>query len=214
MDDISLSSYDNESINNSENFEHVTNTEILTNTDTNKPGTKIFNKREKILFKSLNNFYLRKVSNEDVERMVNIIERKSQISLRIFDWLVTQYSKKHVTITVTKNDHPIEFNLKIDYKAQLKSYRKKYFDPFRRNEKERFVFNYSEHDNKISVVTTLGQLNFFKWLIENNIIDFVDEHKDELIKEMTNSNKSDDKKNKKSVRKKEIPQINFDSITI
>lgn len=211
MDNTSLYSYDEPD---SSEKNDCSSAEVLTNTDTNRPGTKIFNNREKILFKSLNNFYRRGVSSEYIERMINIIERKSQISLRIFDWLVTQYSKRHTTIQLMKGGRAIEFNLKVDYKAQLKSYRKKYFDPFRRNEKERFIFFYSQHDDKLSVVTTLGQLNFFKWLIENNIIDFVEEHKDELIKEMTNTNKVDDKKNKKSVRKKEVPQINFDSISI
>ena len=43
--------------------------------------------------------------------------------------------------------------------------------------------------------TTIGQLNFFKWAIENKIIDYIHEHYSEIEKDMNNRN-SISKRNK------------------
>ena len=63
----------------------------------------------------------------------------------------------------------------MDYKNQLKAYSKKQFDPFCR--RERIIINISDlswkifddkDDNKCKdneLITTVGQLNFFKWFI-------------------------------------------------
>jgi hypothetical protein len=36
--------------------------------------------------------------------------------------------------------------------------------------------------------TTIGQLNFFKWAIENNIIDYIQSHFQEIEQDMNNCN--------------------------
>jgi hypothetical protein len=36
--------------------------------------------------------------------------------------------------------------------------------------------------------TTIGQLNFFKWAIENNIIDYIQSHFQEVEQDMNNCN--------------------------
>jgi hypothetical protein len=36
--------------------------------------------------------------------------------------------------------------------------------------------------------TTIGQLNFFKWAIENKIIDYIEEHYDVIESDMNNRN--------------------------
>ena len=56
------------------------------------------------------------------------------------------------------------------YKSQLSGFQKKFFDPFCRRSRINFYFN-DDIDNPI--VTTVGQLNFFKWAIENHIISFL-----------------------------------------
>ena len=55
-----------------------------------------------------------------------------------------------------------------NYKGQLKAYSKKNFDPFCRRNRIRFYYD----DNKY-FITTVGQLNFFKWALENNIINYI-----------------------------------------
>ena len=90
----------------------------------------------------------------------------------------------------------IDLNVFLNYKAQLKAYSKKNFDPFCR--RERVSFKY--YNNK-SVVTTVGQLNFFRWAIENGIIKYIQEHLEDIEADMNfnikkSKNKSKSKKNK------------------
>jgi hypothetical protein len=94
---------------------------------------------------------------------------KSKISLRILDWFVTNYSKKkNVHYQLIINEKTKNFIVYLDYKSQLKAYSKKQFDPFCRRERISFI----GHDNN-ELVTTVGQLNFFRWTIENNILDYI-----------------------------------------
>jgi len=130
----------------------------------------------------------------NIEYLINILNNKFQISLRIIDWFVTNYSKKNNICWMLKDDR---FVVYINYKSQLKAYSKKYFDPFCRRERIYFYYNKNEY-----IITTIGQLNFFKWAIENNIIEFIRENYKTIEKDMQNSLKSnyfikDEKNNKK-----------------
>ena len=93
------------------------------------------------------------------------------------------------------------FNVHISYKAQLKSYKKRYFDPFRRRKKFKYYFDKEE---KISLCTTIGQMNFFKWAFSNDVISYVNDNYMNISKAMVNTNKLDktrklkEKKDKKS----------------
>ena len=89
------------------------------------------------------------------------------------------------------------------YKAQLKSYKKKNFDPFRRDRK--FYYSYDQLDDTKKVLTTLGQLNFFKWAISNKIIDYVEKHYEDINRSMINYNKEE--KIKKTEKKKKKVEI-------
>ena len=105
-----------------------------------------------------------------------VLEGRTPISLRSLDWFVTNYSKKN-NIIFNRND--IFYNVWLDYKSQLKAYSKKNFDPFCR--RERIVFEFLS--NKY-LTTTVGQLNFFKWAIENNILEYVSENIKLIEKDM------------------------------
>lgn len=121
--------------------------------------------KEELLMHSLSEFYKNK---KNIEKILPIINQKSNISLRLLDWFVTNYSKKNKTIYKVKKE---TFNVHLNYKDQLKSYSKKQFDPFCR--RDRIVYRYDVYDE---ITTTVGQLCFFRWAIQNKIIDFVDEH--------------------------------------
>jgi hypothetical protein len=129
------------------------------------------NSKETLLLNSLKKFYSNKY-NLDI--LIPIIKQESNISLRILDWLVTNYSKKYNTFyEIYKNGNKTIFFLYTSYKNQLKAYSKKFFDPFcRRN---RIEINLKELCNNYtgSVITTIGQLNFFRWFIENKLLNFV-----------------------------------------
>ena len=65
------------------------------------------------------------------------------------------------------------------YKSQLKAYSKKRFDPFCRRDRLLFVI-----DDEVSVETTIGQLNFFKWAISNLILDYIEQNKQIIESDM------------------------------
>lgn len=136
-----------------------------------------FSSTEISKYKSLDKFF-RKLNKEDRELMVGIINKQSDISLRILDKYVTKYCPKmNVTYKIDDNDED-EFNVHISYKAQLKSYRKGFFDPFRRGKK--FYYNYDKDDKSKVTLTTLGQLNFFRWAFANKIIKHISENRDHI----------------------------------
>jgi hypothetical protein len=120
---------------------------------------------------------------------MKIINGESPISLRIVDWFVTNYSKKNfVVYELTQNNHTSRFKVFNDYKLKLKAYSKKRFDPFCRW--ERITIPY---DNNRYMETTIGQLNFFKWALQNNVIRYIEEHYKEIEADMNNRNTSSKK---------------------
>ena len=77
---------------------------------------------------SLTIFYREK---DNLDIFLPIINGESKISLRLLDWFVTNYSKKNnINYILKKKSKNINFIVYLDYKAQLKAYSKKQFDPF------------------------------------------------------------------------------------
>tara|TARA_B110000977_G_scaffold54679_1_gene74618 strand:+ start:14717 stop:15274 length:558 start_codon:yes stop_codon:yes gene_type:complete len=135
-----------------------------------------FNGKEITLINFLITFYRNKI-----ELFSDIINQKTPLSLRLLDWLVTNYAKKYnIIYPLQSNNETVYFNIYIDYKNQLKAYSKKFFDPFCRQKRlviDPHTFKWrtyiSEEDlTKKDIVTTVGQLNFFRWFIENKVIDY------------------------------------------
>jgi hypothetical protein len=138
-----------------------------------------------LLMTSLQNFYNIK---ENIDTLLPILNGDSKISLRVIDWFVTNYSKKFNISYLISDDNKLlfededgnlnientkfrQFVVYIDYKLQLKGYQKKQFDPFCRRSRIDFYYN-----TENSIVTTIGQLNFFKWAISNRIIEFIEKN--------------------------------------
>ena len=115
----------------------------------------------------------------NLDKIIPIISGKSDISLRILDWFVTNYSKKNNTHYLIEEKNFIVY---LDYKSQLKAYSKRQFDPFCRRERISFI----DHDNN-EIITTVGQLNFFRWSIENKIIEYIIENYNIIESDMNNS---------------------------
>ena len=157
-----------------------------------KRTNKIIDSKD-LLMISLSKFYSIK---SNINKVIPLVEQKSDISLRLIDWFVTNYSKKNNTvITKEKNGNIIHFNVYLSYRNQLKAYSKEKFDPFRRN--EHIIFYY---DVDKSIETTHGQLNFFRWVLQNDILDYIQEHitdieTDMLTTQKQNQNKKKDEEN-------------------
>ena len=125
--------------------------------------------------------------NDNLHKMLKIINGQSSISLRIVDWFATNYAKQKFTTYNLKNGN--RFKVYNDYKLKLRSYSKKRFDPFCRW--ERITIPY---DDTTSVQTTIGQLNFFKWAIENEVIDFIQDNYKTIENDMNNRNSTSKRK--------------------
>lgn len=124
--------------------------------------------------------------DNNLDKMLKIITGESKISLRIIDWFTTNYAKKYFTIYMLNGKRFIVYN---DYKLKLKAYSKKRFDPFCRYEKTMFPYN----DEKY-IETTIGQLNFFKWSIENKIVDYIEQNYEIIEKDMNTRNSASKRK--------------------
>jgi hypothetical protein len=144
--------------------------------------------------------------NNNLDRMLKIITGDSKISLRIVDWFATNYAKKNYTLYViegTNDNVTRRFKVYDDYKLKLKAYSKKRFDPFCRW--DRISVPYT---NGKFIETTIGQLNFFKWAIENKVIDYIENNYNEIEKDMNNRNSTSKRKeilidNSKTRKKRE-----------
>jgi hypothetical protein len=130
--------------------------------------------------------------DNNMDYMLRIINGESRISLRIIDWFATNYAKKYYTVytIANTNNTPIRrFKVYVDYKLKLKAYSKKRFDPFCRWDR----INIPYKDGKY-IQTTIGQLNFFKWALENNVVRYIEENYANIEKDMNNRNSTSKKK--------------------
>lgn len=132
-----------------------------TNPDMQTRRRKIHCKQELIII-SLQTFYSQR---KDISEILEFLQGTSTISLRLIDWFVTNYAKRK-SIGYLINGQ--EFMVYMSYKSQLKAYSKKLFDPFCR--RERIMFSLTGIE---PFITTVGKLNFFRWAIEKQVIDFL-----------------------------------------
>ena len=126
--------------------------------------------REQLVLHRLTTFYGQEAN---LDRVRSILSGTSRISLRLVDWLVTNYAKKYNISYVTKRDgrHVIVY---LAYKSHLKAYSKKMFDPFCRWKRIKFQ----------SMNTTIGQLNFFEWAIQDEVLDYLEANYDAIQADM------------------------------
>jgi len=150
---------------------------------------KNYTTQNELLLKNLLVYYN---NDNNLHNMLQIINGESKISLRIVDWFVTNFAKKNFTVyDVIKNENPVRFKVYFDYKLKLKAYSKKRFDPFCRW--DRITIPYK---NGSVIQTTIGQLNFFKWALENEVIKYIEENHTSIEHDMNNRNSTS--KNKDS----------------
>lgn len=159
-----------------------------------RPGGRVsVSTRQQMLMQSLTEFFTKP---ENIAEFKELVKKGAPISLRVIDWFVTNYSKDK-DITYRKGDNFTSLNtshyaggekgvkdalddsrvihVHESYKAQLKAYSKRQFDPFCR--RDRIHFYYTPTDK---LETTVGQLNFFRWAIENNVVNYVSSHLKEI----------------------------------
>ena len=141
-----------------------------------------YSTQNNLLLTTLLKFYKR---DDNLSKILSIINGHSCESLRLIDWFVTNYAKKNFVgyELVDKHGRSKRFKVYIDYKLKLKAYSKKRFDPFCRWDRIAIPYKNDTH-----IQTTIGQLNFFKWALENNILNYIREHLDDIEKDMNKRN--------------------------
>ena len=143
---------------------------------------------------SLFDFYKK---DNNLETMLNILSEDNRlISLRIIDWFVTNYAKKNFTsypLVKPNKTTPIQFKVYNEYRLNLDSYRKKRFDPFCRNTR----INFPYIDGRV-INTTIGQMKFFKWMIETKVIEYIVENYSAIERDMNDRNSTKKNKNPNS----------------
>ena len=156
--------------------------------------------QEYLILKSFESFYQ---YNDNIQIFYNIVNSQSDISIRLIDYFVTKYSKNNKINNITKNQNEQyneqNTNIFISYKQQLKIYQKKYFDPFSRGDRIPYFIGDK------CIITTIGQLNFFKWFFIKNIYNYIRNNKTLIELEMNNKKKID----KKEIKFKKIKLNNF-----
>lgn len=125
--------------------------------------------KPELVIASLQRFY---ASHPEIDKVLQYLSGEAPLSLRIIDWFVTKYSRKSF-VRYPLNGQ--EFLVYLSYKGQLKAYSKQYFDPNCR--RERIMFTIPGHEQ---FMTTIGKLNFFRWALESNILEYIEAHEEEI----------------------------------
>lgn len=164
---------------------------------TESPGTRQRDEAPKVespqevLLGSLTRFY---ADTGNLTALTDVLKKRLGVSLRVLDWLVTNYCKKKNIVYVWNGQC---LNMYANYKAQLRGFSKRFIDPFKRKNKKRDDddpddadsdhdddYDYDSADaNEVEIIewvdadgepfkTTVGQLNFFRWALQNGVLDY------------------------------------------
>lgn len=158
--------------------------------------------REDVLLRSLVAFYTE--TPENLRILSSVSKQKTEISLREIDYTITNYNCNNKIIYRLKSGK--SFNMALDYKNQLHGFSKKCFDPFCRRQRLFVPFEPNSEGRIVpvalsadeidqykqrqdGVVTTIGQMNFFRWAITNEVLDFCRNNKALISERMELSGK-------------------------
>lgn len=140
--------------------------------------------REQTVTESLLKFF-EKESNFKIFLDIVIFKNKN-IPLRLLDWFITNYSKKNdICYNIKKPSGVLEnFCVYRSYRAQLKGCNKKEFDPFCRGNTITLEYVSPIDNSKVVFETAICQLKFFRWGIENLVLNYVEANYDAIYADM------------------------------
>ena len=151
----------------------------ITKKKMNKRGNDENLAQREAIMKILDRFF-RKTHN--LNQLYEIIDKNIGIPLRLIDWYATNYiKKKDIYFFINEGTSKKKYIAYQSYQSYLKTYSKKFFDPFRRN----FPMIYTDKNHR-KIDTAICQLNFFRWLIEFNNWNYIKIHRKEIEEDMQN----------------------------
>lgn len=148
-----------------------------------------------------NHLFIIPNAHHDKEKDKERPEKK--LSVRVVNWFVSNYAKQHTTAySIFRNEkdasapaifscdvtatppapdyHAERFIVWTQYCSAKRGYvSKDMFDPYCR----RARIAVQRSDGSL-FNTTLGQLNFFKWAIQNHIVDYISAYYDDIVRDM------------------------------
>lgn len=154
-----------------------------------------FSRKDEVLLNSVLVWFNEEESR--VQTFSDIVHHKNGLSLRIIDWLITNFTK---SFSVAIESDGLPRNLRKDYHKNLTAHNKKNFDPFARRRRINIVLF-----GKEKRVSTIGQLNFFRWFLSKNLVGFLLENKSVIEKHMKDSDSNQDRIVKRKVAIAQLP---------
>jgi len=140
----------------------------------------VFTQQEKTILNTFTKFYN---NIDNIKAFIDIIGCKTNISIRLIEHFITSYARIN---NINLNGIYIYNN----YDKQLKTFHKKNFDPFSRGERiPWFTDDYC-------IITTIAQLNFFKWFISLGIKEYIEKNYVKINDDMIKTKKTRTKKRK------------------
>ena len=132
--------------------------------------------KEKIVSKELARFY----DKAKIEKIKPIINQEHDISLRLIDWTLTNYSKKNCIKYKLSNGRIID--VFESYKNYMTSYKRNIlFDLFRRGKCSKVIYGKGEDD---FIISGIKQLNSFRCVLEIELIEYIIQNKEKIETDM------------------------------
>lgn len=144
---------------------------------------------DQMLYDSLKIWYSDQIN---ADRFGEIILGK-KVSLRVYNWFVTNYAKSHnVMYNHIKDNVSRLIIVYHEYIAQCRVYHKSNFDPICRTTSLGLLIpikvNYNGSETIIN--TNLAQMAFFKWAISNAVDQYIEKHIDSIKDDIAHFKKS------------------------
>lgn len=110
--------------------------------------------------------------------LLPVVTATWKISLRLLDWLVTNYTKRFPTWIVNlKQPNSNAFNVNNEYLRMRAQWTRILFDPFRRQSRYDNTIYFTI--NGLNYKSTVAQLNFIKWVVKTRVYDYA--YRDKLV---------------------------------
>lgn len=139
------------------------------------------NKTEQSMLPSLLKFFTDKQNFNILKEFKK--SKQSKYSVGLLNWFNVNYSKEYgVEYVIQSLGRRRSVYVWQSYNAALSGYKKEYFDPFARGKncgKEISIENGED-----TILTTVRQLNYFRWAINNGVIEYVKKHVDAIYEDM------------------------------
>lgn len=159
-----------------------------------------------LYFEDLHDFFKIK---KNADTVVNILTGKSDITLRLIEWFLKRYSKNHNVCYLLphpiKNNPPIMTNIHRYYMETSKLFSDKRFGIFCRRIRISVPMG---PENEYQTETNIAQLNFFKWVISNRVIEYMENNYSSISYDMyshsTARNKNTNRRGPKTSRRSRL----------